>query len=348
MPGRDVIVVGGSAGGLEALRELVGRLPADLPAAVLVTLHVAGGRRSRLPEILSRSGPLPAAHPRDGEPVEPGRISVAPPDRHLLILDGHLRLGSGPREHGFRPAVDPLFRSAAHAYRTRVVGMVLSGVLDDGTAGLLAIKRQGGLAVVQDPEEARYDSMPANAIHHVPVDHVGPVADIAGLLIEATRSPEEVRAMSSGDAEELDWEVAVSLSADQPPLAARPGPGWAPSALSCPDCHGVLWERRDGDLDRYRCRVGHGWSAQSLAQHQAEGLDGALWAVLKDVEEQVEFTRRLSEAATDHGHQYNAHYWTKQTKRAEQTAASIRQLLADRAVNQPQPPAAGAGQTSPA
>ena len=115
--------------------------------------------------------------------------------------------------------------------------------------------------------------------------------------------------MSSGDAEELDWEVAVSLSADRTPLAARPGPGWVPSALSCPDCHGVLWEWRDGDLDRYRCRVGHGWSVQSLAQHQAEGVDAALWAVLKDVEEQAEFTRRLREAARDHGHRYDARYW---------------------------------------
>jgi two-component system, chemotaxis family, protein-glutamate methylesterase/glutaminase len=242
--------------------------------------------------------------------------------------------------------VDPLFGSAAHARGSGVVGVVLSGVLDDGTAGLLAIKRQGGVAIVQDPQEARYDSMPASAIQHVPVDHVGPVAGIAGLLIELTRSPEEVRTMP-GDAEELDWEVAVSLSAEQAPLAARPGAGWVPSALSCPDCHGVLWERRDGDLDRYRCRVGHGWSAQSLAQHQAEGVDGALWAVLKDVEEQAEFTTRLSQAASDHGHRYNARYWAKQAKRAEQTAASIRQLLANRASSQesPQPDAnVGAGE----
>jgi two-component system, chemotaxis family, protein-glutamate methylesterase/glutaminase len=146
--------------------------------------------------------------------------------------------------------------------------------------------------------------------------------------------------MSSGDAEELDWEVPVSLSADRTPLAARPGPGWVPSALSCPDCHGVLWEWRDGDLDRYRCRVGHGWSVQSLAQHQAEGVDAALWAVLKDVEEQAEFTRRLREAARDHGHRYDARYWGKQSKRAEQTAADIRQLLADRASSQDPLPAA--------
>jgi len=333
--GRGVVAIGGSAGGLEALRDLVGRLPADLPAAVLVALHVPAGPRSRLPEILSRSGPLPASPARDGEPVEPGRIYVAPPDRHLLVADSRIQLGSGPREHGFRPAVDPLFRSVARAYGTAAAGVVLSGILDDGTAGLAAIKRHGGVAVVQDPAEARYDGMPASAIDHVAVDHVGSVAEIAGLLAELTRPSEEVSVMSSEESDQVGWEVGISLRADGAPLSARPGPGWEPSPFSCPDCNGVLWERREGDLERYRCRIGHGWSPQTVAHQQAERVDSRLWTVLKDVEEQAEFADHLSQAARDHDQQKDAAYWAKQANRAERTAAGIRELLADRGGGDP-------------
>jgi two-component system chemotaxis response regulator CheB len=343
MAGRDVVVVGGSAGALEALRELVGRLPAGLPAAVLVTFHLPAGRRSRMPAILGRSGPLAAGHGHDGEPLLPGRIYVAPPDRHLLVLDGRIRLGAGPREHGFRPAVDPLFRSAASAYGERVVAVVLSGMLDDGTAGLLAVKRRGGVAVVQDPAEARYDGMPTSAIRHVAVDHVRPVAGIATLLVElTTRSGEEQPMGSGNDGDELEREVALSLSATGVP-SSRPGEGWVPSAFSCPDCNGVLWARRDGELDRWRCRVGHQFSPQSLAHHQADRIDGALWALLKDVEEQAEFTGRMSQAAAEHGHRRDARYWRRQAERAEQTAAKLRGMLTDRAAGQDAQRGAGEG-----
>lgn len=337
MAGRDLVVVGGSAGALKALMELVGQLPADLPAALLVALHGTPGTASRLPRLLNRSGSMPATPGVDGEPVQPGRIYVAPPDRHLLVVDSRLRLGAGPHEHRFRPAVDPLFRSAARAYGSRVVGVVLSGRLDDGTAGLLAIKRQGGVAVVQDPEDADFAGMPTSAIRHVAVDHVRPVAGIAELLVALTKSPEEVPAMPSEETKDLDWEISVSLSAAQPPLVARPGAGWSPSALSCPDCHGVLWQRRDEDMDRYRCRIGHAWSARSLADQQAGVVDDALWEVLKDVEEQAEFAQQLSQAVSDRGDPDEASYWAKQATRAEQTAAGVRQLLAERSPTEEEP-----------
>ena len=177
MSGHDMITIGASAGGVEALTELVRGLPVDLPASVFVSLHVPPHGTSMLPQILSRRGPLPAHHARDGEPIEPGRIYVAPPDLHLLIHQGVVRLSRGPRENGFRPAIDPLFRTAARWHGPRVVGVILSGTLDDGTAGLLAIKERGGFAVVQDPDDALFPGMPRNAMDVVHVDHVLPASE---------------------------------------------------------------------------------------------------------------------------------------------------------------------------
>jgi two-component system, chemotaxis family, protein-glutamate methylesterase/glutaminase len=340
MAGRDVVVVGASAGGLEALQELAAHLPAQLPAAVLVTMHVPAEFRSQVPAILSRSGPLAARHARDGEAIEPGRVYVAPPDRHLLTVDGQVRLGTGPREHGLRPAVDPLFRSAARSHGPRVVGVVLSGMLDDGTAGLASIKRRGGTAVVQDPAEARHAGMPTSAIRHVPVDHVQPVVEIAKLLVELAATGGGEEAMPTGDDEDLDQEIAISLAADRPPAAARPGPAWAQSALSCPDCNGVLWERQDGGLTRFRCRVGHAFSPQSLAYHQDQRVDEQLWAALKDLEEQAEFAGELGRAASERGHSVDAGYWQRKARRTEQAAAALRSVLDARAAGQDADPEA--------
>ena len=189
MPDHDIVVVGASAGGVEALAELAASLPANLPAAVFVVLHVPATGTSALPDILSRHGPLPASHVKDGELVERARIYVAPPDHHVLLRGGHVRLTRGPRENGHRPAVDSLFRSAAREYATRVIGVVLSGALDDGTAGLLAIKSRGGVAVVQEAGDALYPGMPYNALEHVRVDHVVAVASMGKLLARLAAEP---------------------------------------------------------------------------------------------------------------------------------------------------------------
>jgi two-component system chemotaxis response regulator CheB len=192
MPDHDIVVVGASAGGVEALAELAASLPAslpaNLPAAVFVVLHVPATGTSALPDILSRHGPLPASHVKDGELVERGRIYVAPPDQHVLLRGGHVHLTRGPRENGHRPAVDSLFRSAAREYATRVIGVVLSGALDDGTAGLLAIKSRGGVAVVQEAGDALYPGMPCHALEHVRVDHVVAVASMGKLLAQSPRA----------------------------------------------------------------------------------------------------------------------------------------------------------------
>ena len=189
MPDHDIVVVGASAGGVEALAGLAASLPTGLPAAVFVVLHVPSTGTSALPDILARKGPLPASHVKGGEPIEPGRIYIAPPDHHLLLRQGHMHLSRGPRENGHRPAVDPLFRSAAREYATRVVGVILSGALDDGTAGLLAIKSRGGVAVVQDPGDAIYPGMPGNALEVVKVDHVVPAGAMGEVLARLVTEP---------------------------------------------------------------------------------------------------------------------------------------------------------------
>lgn len=185
---RDLVVIGASAGGVEALSQLVAGLPAELPAALLVVLHTPPTRDSRLPAILCRAGVLPAAHARDGERIRPGRIYVAPPNYHLTVDSESLRLIQGPTEKGFRPAADPLFRTAAQAYGARVVGVVLSGALDDGAAGLVAIKQRGGVTVAQDPDEALLASMPRSAIRFEHVDYVLPAAAVAALLVRLAGS----------------------------------------------------------------------------------------------------------------------------------------------------------------
>jgi two-component system chemotaxis response regulator CheB len=201
MQGRDIIVMGCSAGGVQALTEVMRGLPEDLPAAVFVVMHTSPSSPGVLPHILDRSGPLPCAHARDGDLIRKGRVYVAPPDLHLILKRDRVRVVDGPRENGFRPAVDPLFRTAARAFAGRVVGVVLTGGLDDGTEGLLRIKQCGGVAVVQDPNEAIFTGMPANAIRHVDVDHVVPLAQIPAILAQYAKSPmpEGVAAMNEAD-----------------------------------------------------------------------------------------------------------------------------------------------------
>jgi two-component system chemotaxis response regulator CheB len=325
MPDRDIVVVGASAGGVEALTSLVGSLPGDLPASLFVILHVPATGSSALPDILTRHGPLPASHAKDGEPLEQRRIYVAPPDHHLLLRAGHVHLSRGPRENGHRPAVDPLFRSAAWEHAARVVGVVLSGALDDGTAGLLAIKSRGGVAIVQQPEEALYPGMPLNAIEHVHVDHVLPATAIADALTRLAAEP----AMQPASPAPSDMKLEVDVERFSMEALKSGNPG-RPSAFSCPDCNGVLWEIQDGGLVRFRCRVGHAWSPESLITQQSEALEAALWVALRSLEERAALARRLAEPARRRGHRITATRWQEQAQEAQQAARLVRQLLLER------------------
>ena len=324
MPGHDIIVVGASAGGVEALVTLARGLPADLPAAICVVLHMPPQSPSMLPDILNRAGPLRAMHARDDMVVKRGHIYVAPPDHHLLTERDRVRVVHGPRENRHRPAVDPLFRSAARAYGPRVLGVVLTGTLDDGTAGLQAIKQRGGLAIVQDPAEALYPGMPRSAVENVAVDYCRPLAEIAPLLARLAHEPasEEI---APPVPEEMAQEIAVT-EMDMDAMTGDDRPG-VPSAFSCPECGGVLWELRDGELIRFRCRTGHAYSPESVLAEQADGLEEALWVALKTLEEHASLTRRLGRQARGRGHTLIAARFDERVRDAEQRIALIRQAL---------------------
>ena len=320
---RDVVVVGASAGGVEALRSLVSALPNDLPAAVLVVLHVPTYGGSVLPAILSRSGVLPAAHAVHGEQLREGRIYVAPPDHHLALDDELVVLSRGPRENGHRPAIDVLFRTAARAFGPRVIGVVLSGVLDDGTAGLAAIAAQGGATAVQDPGDALYPSMPKSAIEHVAVDHVDTAEGLGHLLARLCKEELGDTERPASPLLEVEAELAM-MDEIAMSMGERPG---RPSGFSCPDCNGVLWEIQDGELIRYRCRVGHAWSAESLFGEQAQQLEGALWMALRGLEEKAALAREMGERARDRNSPFTAQRFTEQADDASRAAGLIRSML---------------------
>jgi two-component system chemotaxis response regulator CheB len=322
--GHDIIVIGASAGGVEALTSVVRQLPGDLPAALFVVLHIPAQSPSLLPGILGRAGSLPASHPRDGEPIQPGRIYVAPPDQHLLVEDERVRLTRGPRENRARPAVDVLFRTAARAYGPRVVGVVLTGGLDDGTAGLQAVKQQGGIAVVQDPQDALYPSMPKSALEHVAVDHCLPLSDIGARLVALALEPAPdviYPASAMMEAESQHAEVVMEVFNHQELMPGQPSP------FACPECHGVLWEMRDGQLLRYRCRVGHAYSAESMLAEHSETLEAALWAAMRALEESAALSERMAAMAQQHRRAQRETMYLGRAQERRQHAAVIRTIL---------------------
>ncbi len=324
MSGRDIIVIGASAGGVEALSLLVSLLPPDLNAAVFITLHVPAHSVSALPRILSRRGPLPALHPRNGEVITPGRIYVAPPDYHLLIRNGQIELTRGPRENGHRPAIDPMFRSAALAYGPRVAGVILSGALSDGAAGMEAVKMRGGIAIVQDPDEALYAGMPRSALEQVAVDYTLPLQEIAALLTRLTQEPAPHAAQARDETEnDMEQELA-SMPASALPEDRHPG---HPSMYGCPDCGGVLWEMPGGDVLRFRCRVGHAWAAEGLLSEQVESMEAALWTALRALEESASFCQRLEARSTERGRERSAAQFAAQSQDALQHATALRNIL---------------------
>lgn len=249
-PGPTVVVVGASAGGVEALVALVRSLPADFPHPVLVVLHVSPTGTSVLPAILGRACHLPVAAPADGDELSAGHIYVAPPDAHLVVEDSHLRLSQAPRENGHRPAIDPTMRTAAAAYDGGTIGIVLSGSRDDGTAGLMAIKARGGTAIVQDPEEALYPAMPLSAMAHVEPDAILPIGEMADWILTnrpKTNGAGKVKTAMGSEHSGDDPHLAPAEEHNSPPLSAV-GEG---TRSTCPDCGGVLFERHEGNLERF-------------------------------------------------------------------------------------------------
>jgi two-component system chemotaxis response regulator CheB len=317
---RDIVVIGGSAGAIEALISLVVMLPAELDAAIFVVVHTLPVGESRLPEILSRRGPLRAAVAIDGEPIACGRIYVAAPDAHLLIEPGRVRLRMGPKESGHRPAIDPLFHTAASAYRSRVVGVILSGMLDDGSAGLREIRRYGGSAIVQDPKEALFPQMPNNAIEIGTPQHVAPVAEIARLIVSHVGRPTQEAATYN-----------VAPNGDQAVVGAGDTPG-TPSGIACPECHGVLWTAPD-KVPEFSCRVGHAYSLEALIDAHTVSLEASLWAGVRALREQASLANHIARRAERRGDRRVAARYESRAGSADEHAGKLETMLLARMEN---------------
>ena len=285
---RNIVVIGASAGGVSALQRLAADLTPEFPAVVLIVLHV-GAHPSVLPQLLEQAGPNSAAHAKDGEPLRTGHLAVAPPDYHLLLDVGRLQLVKGPKENFARPAIDPLFRSAAIAYGPRVIGVVLTGDLDDGAAGLQAIKSCGGIAVVQDPETAFSRSMPDHALLYVDVDRCVRLESLASVLLSLVQQPcpppveittmlRDEHAPQTGTVNSIESLQAIGT----------------PSSLACPECGGGLWEINQHNPSRYRCHTGHAYTVHSLEYAMKEKVEASLWSAVRALQERAALLRRLS------------------------------------------------------
>ncbi|WP_437292191.1 chemotaxis protein CheB [Sorangium sp. So ce406] len=311
MPGHDIIAVGASAGGVEVLIALIGGLPSDLPASLFVVLHLPATARSLLPQILERTTRMPVGVAVDGEPVERGRIYIAPVDNHLMLGEGVVRVVYSAKENGHRPAVDPLFRTASEAYGPRVVGVVLSGTRDCGTVGLLAIKRRGGIAVVQDPKDALFPDMPQSALDNVPVDHCVPLARLPPLLVDLVH-----QRTGEAPAKAQTPHGLVGEKVEAPEIE-----------FTCPDCGGNLTRNGDGAVLSYRCKVGHRYSPEGLEEEQAEALEAALWVALRTIEDTAALARRMAARAAERNQLTVVAHFEEKVRQAEERGALVRRAL---------------------
>lgn len=332
-----IVVIGGSAGAINALKIILPALPPDFPAAILIVTHV-GANRSILPDIFGRCSAMPVRHATDGEPIAPGRVLVAPPDEHLMVTRNgnraYARLIHGPKENHSRPAIDPLFRSAAAAFGRHTIGLVLSGFLDDGTVGLQAVKACGGLAIVQDPVQAEAPDMPASALKYVDVDRVLGLNEIGPALVEMVAS----KAAASGAPHQdsaagvPDWiDIENRIGAEDSDMDDIDKIG-KPSSLTCPECNGSLWEIHGNGPIRYRCHTGHAFTASVLEALQGNAVEEAVWGAMRALHEQERLFNKLAENALRLGHQQSAAEYQARAAQAQAHSRSLRDLIAARVV----------------
>ncbi len=325
---RNIIVIGASAGGFEAIKRLIAALPADLDASIFIVWHMSPDVTGVLPQVLNRQKTLLAINAIDNEPILTNRIYVAPPDRHLLLEQGKVRVTRGPKENRFRPAVDPLFRSAAYIYGSQVIGIILSGALDDGASGLWTIKSRGGIAIVQEPDEAEVPSMPENALAAVEVDYRLPIAEMALLLVTLTAQRVEVgkeKEMSMEEQKKTALEVRIAMQDHALEQGMFDFSKLSPYA--CPECHGVLAIVTDGELIRYRCHTGHAYSADSLLATITENIEETLWSAIRGVEESMMLLNNLGDHYAEKNQPKLAAMYFKKAKEAESRAQLVRQAV---------------------
>jgi two-component system, chemotaxis family, protein-glutamate methylesterase/glutaminase len=321
---REVVVIGASAGGVEALTKVIRTLPLELPAAVFVVLHLAPGGYSVLASILDRAGPMPASAAQDGEKFERGHIYVCPPDVHMLVVDGEINLTRGPRENGHRPAIDPLLRSVARAFGARAIGVILSGTLDDGTAGLAFLKARGGGAIVQDPDDALYSGMPASAIAHVDVDRVVPAGGVADAICALIDEPIPLMGAVGGTDDPISDPNEPDLVTMLPDETLIKEHGMATN-LTCPECGGVLNLYENGSLMRFGCQVGHTYSPDSLFNGQAQSVESAMWAAIRTLEERADLLRRMARRSQQ---QHTFDRLEARAREAEREARTLHEAVA--------------------
>jgi two-component system, chemotaxis family, protein-glutamate methylesterase/glutaminase len=319
MANRDVLAIGTSAGGVEALLFLAKELSRDLPASVLVTIHLPSYSRSSFDEVLTRAGSMPAQFAVDGEAIRKSRIYIAPPDRHLLLDGDRLSLGDGPRENNTRPAIDAMLRSAAMCCGPRTIGVVLTGTLGDGASGLWAVRNAGGITVVQEPQDAAFAEMPLTALSRAKPSHVAALADMPALFERLVRQP---AGMPSPVPRNMKYEVEIARGRggkmnDMDAIGGR-------SVLACPDCGGVMWEIDEGGMPRYRCHVGHTYAAEVMSIALDESLRRSLAVALRVLEDRVALARKLHQQALDGGHRLLAETWADKGREFEREMEVIR------------------------
>jgi two-component system chemotaxis response regulator CheB len=307
-----VFVIGASAGGIETMRELLRVLPHDFPASILVVIHTPADSPGLLARVLQRESRLLVVNAQDGQKIQPSRVYIAPPNFHLLLQGDRMRLMNGPVENRHRPAIDPFFRSAAMTLGDAAVGVILSGYLDDGCAGLFRIKVAGGTTIVQNPDDALVPDMPRNAIERVDPDYVIPVAELAPLMSRLAEG--EVQIQAHGEEYNMAAESTDEITG-------------SPSSQSCPECHGVLWEAEEGGTIRFRCRVGHAFTADTMLADQGLDVERALWAALRVLEENSELSARLAEKARTGGRQHAEKRYSERAEESKFNATLLRQLL---------------------
>ena len=328
MPGHDIIVIGTSAGGLKALGAIVSALPADIAAVLFIVQHLAADKPSVLPKILADVSSLPASHPADGEAIQKGHIYVAPPDYHLLVNQGLMRVVRGPQENRFRPAIDALFRSAARAYGSRVVGVVLTGYLDDGTVGLQAVKKLGGVAIVQDPNEAEYPSMVKSALRYVKVDHCLPLAKIPEMLVQLSNQPAVEEKPTVTEEIEVESKIAEQGMNTQEFLENVEAIGTR-TTYTCPECNGSIWQIGKEEPLRFRCHIGHSFTANVFLSEQTQNIENALWSAVRAMEEKVTFSRQMSERMRNYNLQTAATKYEDHAKSLDAEVTIVRGIILD-------------------
>jgi two-component system chemotaxis response regulator CheB len=323
-----VIVIGSSAGGVMALKELIASLPADFEVPIFIVQHIAPQVHSYMPEILNHSGGLKARHPEDGEQIRKGHIYIAPPDHHMLIEENHILVKKGPKENRFRPSVDALFRSAAYTYKNGVIGVILTGMLDDGTSGMWTINRMKGITIVQDPLDALYRSMPQNVLEHVDVDYIVPLAYIPELLNGLTKvEMEEIPDEDSTNRELLKLEI--DIAAQQNSFERGIINVGTPSSLTCPECGGSLNVLTEGKITRYRCHTGHAYSSESLLEEVSETMEIKLWQAVRSLEERIMLLEKSADKLKETGDENVVENFLFKAQKAREASNSLRNFIFD-------------------